>query len=343
MSQPLTLVLALVVLAVASWWGWHGARERERERRAAAVQTARLMQQLDEQRAQVEHARADRAAAQADARANEERLSAALRGSQDGLWEWELDNNRVQLSPRWKSMLGFTSDELPDDLGAWRARVHPSDRGGLEATLQRHLTEVRVDGESRFDHELRLLHKDGSVRWVLSRGVALRRANGAPYRMVGFDTDITRLKHVLAVLDAVAAGTSGRWGTEFFAALVEHFARALEVDFAFITECADYPTTRLRTLAVWKNDGPADNIEYSLVGAPCEVVIQGRDACFHRSGVGVLYPRDVGYEAYLGLPIIASDGRMLGHLAFLDRKPRGDEMLVDSIYRIFVARAAAEM
>ncbi len=187
------------------------------------------------------------------------------------------------------------------------------------------------------------MHKDGSVRWMLSRGVALRRANGAPYRMVGFDTDITRLKHVLAVLDAVAAGTTGRWGEAFFEALVEHFARALEVDLAFITECADTPTTRLRTLAVWSVDGPKDNFEYDLPGSPCEAVVQGRDACFHRSGVGTLFPREAGYEAYLGLPIIASDGRMLGHLAFLDRGVRGDEMLVDAIYRIFVARAAAEM
>jgi hypothetical protein len=43
------------------------------------------------------------------------------------------------------------------------------------------------------------------------------------------------------------------------------------------------------------------------------------------------------------LPIIASDGRMLGHLAFFDSRPRGNDMLVDSIYRIFLARAAAEI
>jgi hypothetical protein len=47
--------------------------------------------------------------------------------------------------------------------------------------------------------------------------------------------------------------------------------------------------------------------------------------------------------SFLGLPAIASDGRMLGHLAFFDTRPRGDEMFVDSIYRIFLARAAAEI
>ena len=60
-------------------------------------------------------------------------------------------------------------------------------------------------------------------------------------------------------------------------------------------------------------------------------------------GCRTLFPREAGYESFLGLPIIASDGRMLGHLAFFDSRPRGDDLLVDSIYRIFLARAAAEM
>jgi GAF domain-containing protein len=56
-----------------------------------------------------------------------------------------------------------------------------------------------------------------------------------------------------------------------------------------------------------------------------------------------MFPLERGYAAYLGMPIRASDGRVLGHLAFFDRTPRGDEMLVDSVYRIFLPLAAAEM
>ena len=83
--------------------------------------------------------------------------------------------------------------------------------------------------------------------------------------------------------------------------------------------------------------------EYALAGTPCaEVVGEGR-TCFHREGLSTLFPREAGYESFLGLPIIASDGRMLGHLAFFDSRPRGEDLLVDSIYRIFLARAAAEM
>jgi GAF domain-containing protein len=191
---------------------------------------------------------------------------------------------------------------------------------------------------------MRLLHTDGSVRNVLSRGIALRDEGGTRVRMVGLDTDVTRLKRVQTVLDAVAEGTAGAFGDEFFRAMVRHFARALEVDRAFITECADDPVTRVRTLAAWSaRDGDIDNFEYALAGTPCaEVVGEGR-VCFHRDGVSALFPREVGMESFLGLPIIASDGRMLGHLAFFDTKARGDDMLVDSIFRIFLARAAAEI
>jgi PAS domain S-box-containing protein len=246
----------------------------------------------------------------------------------------------VHLSPRWKSMLGFESHELANDMQAWRARVHPAERSALEQALARHL-----DGaEARFDHEMRLLHKDGSVRHVLSRGVAIRRESGEPYRMVGLDTDVTRLRRVQAVLDAVADGTAGASGERFFAAMVQHFARALEVDCAFIAECVDHPPTRVRTLAFWSAaDGVVENFEFALAGTPCDEVLNEGRACFHRQGLAELFPREAGFEAYLGMPIIASDGRVLGHLALFDKQPLGDEVLVDRVYRIFLARAAAEM
>lgn len=56
-----------------------------------------------------------------------------------------------------------------------------------------------------------------------------------------------------------------------------------------------------------------------------------------------MFPIEAGFEAYLGLPIVAGDGRVLGHPAFLNSEPLGDEVLVDSVYRIFLARAAAEL
>jgi hypothetical protein len=191
---------------------------------------------------------------------------------------------------------------------------------------------------------MRLLHKDGSVRHVLSRGVAIRRESGAPYRMVGLDTDVTRLWRAQMVLNAVADGTAGTFGADFFAAMVKHFARALEVDCAFIAECVDRPPTRVRTLAYWSADqGVVENFEFALPGTPCEEVVNEGRACFHRRGLAQLFPREAGFEGYLGMPIIGSSGHLLGHLAMMSKQPLDDEVLVDRIFRIFLARAAAEM
>jgi len=334
---PLPAVAAVVA---AGWLVW--ALHRQAQAQAAGF-ARRLAEAEDGARGQRDAAAQSelaRARAETELRAIDERYQLALRGCQDGLWEWDLGSDRVFLSPRWKGMLGFESQEIADDKAGWLGRVHVDDRPALEAALARHLG----GGEGSFDHEMRLVHKDGSIRNVLSRGVAIRRESGAPYRLVGLDTDVTRLKRVQTVLDAVAEGTSGAFGPAFFQAMVRHFARALDVDRAFITECADTPTTRVRTLAVWSiKDGPGENFEYALEGTPCaEVIGQGR-MCFHREGLSERFPREVGWQAFLGLPIIASDGRMLGHLAFFDSRPLGDDMLVDSIYRIFLARAAAEI
>jgi len=327
-------------LACVAWFLWSTRQQVEAERVALAAKLAVSEERSQSHRAAAALSDVARSSAEAERRAAEERYLLVLRGSQDGLWEWNLAAGTMEFSPRWKSMLGLAPGEIGSDRAAWLARVHADDRSGLEAALARHL-----DGsEARFEHELRLLHKDGSVKNVLSRGIALRDESGKATRMVGLDTDVTRLKRVQTVLDAVAEGTAGAFGDEFFRAMVRHFARALEVDRAFITECADDPVTRVRTLAVWSaQGGHGENFEYALAGTPCaEVVGEGR-TCFHREGVSTLFPREAGYESFLGMPIIASDGRMLGHLAFFDSRPRGDDLLVDSIYRIFLARAAAEI
>lgn len=338
LDHPLVLVAA--VLVVAALLVWRIAIAAATQRRVLGARLAELETRLSSQAAELERSEARRADAEADLRTTEERYLLVLRSSQDGLWEWDLDAGSVRLSPRWKAMLGFAPHELGDDLAAWHGRIHPDDRDAFERALAQHIDDERVP----LDHEVRLLHKDGSVRHVLSRGVAMRRDGRRPGRMVGVDTDVTRLRRVHAVLEAVADGTAGTSGARFFCAMVQHFARALEVDTAFIAECIDRPTTRVRTLAYWsRDDGLRGNFEFALDGTPCQEVINEGRSCFHREGLAERFPREAGYAAYLGMPIVASDGRVLGHLALFNRAPLGDEVLVERVYRIFLARAAAEI
>ncbi|CAN5868894.1 hypothetical protein BH11PSE12_BH11PSE12_07000 [soil metagenome] len=129
----------------------------------------------------------------ASLRVSEERWAFALEGSGDGVWDWDLQSNTVQLSRRWKEMLGHTEDEIGEQLSEWSSRVHPDDMPDVMRDVQANLA-----GTTRsFSNEHRVLCKDGSYLWVLDRGMVVRRdALGAPLRMVGTHTDISQRKQM---------------------------------------------------------------------------------------------------------------------------------------------------
>ncbi|NOR56007.1 MAG: PAS domain-containing protein [Sulfurovum sp.] len=116
-----------------------------------------------------------------------ERLKLAFDGSHDGLWDWNLIDNSVYFSPRWKEMLGYKDDELENHLDSWKSRVHPDD---LEAAL----TNIELcinDREKVFENKHRLQHKDGHWVWIYDRGQVQYNKNGKAIRMIGTHTDLT--------------------------------------------------------------------------------------------------------------------------------------------------------
>jgi PAS domain S-box-containing protein len=125
-------------------------------------------------------------------RKNEERYALALKGTNDGLWDWDVTTNKVFFSARWKSMLGYAEDEFPNTFEAWKERLHPEDVDRAMATIQAYFDKKTQIYES----EYRLLHKDGTYRWILARGMALWNKDGQPYRMIGSHTDLTERKRL---------------------------------------------------------------------------------------------------------------------------------------------------
>jgi two-component system, cell cycle sensor histidine kinase and response regulator CckA len=120
------------------------------------------------------------------------RLALVIRGSNDGIWDWNLLTNEVYFSPRWKSMLGYAEQELGDQFQVWVDLLHPEDRDPAIQQVQAYLS-----GQTPvYEVEHRLRHKDGSYRWILARGVALRDAKGTPVRMAGSHVDLTERKQV---------------------------------------------------------------------------------------------------------------------------------------------------
>lgn len=132
----------------------------------------------------------ERNAAEQRLREQEERWQLALRGNNDGLWDYDIAKKEVYFSRRWKEMLGYQEHELGNLTSEWEKRVHPDDLAGVQAKLADHLSRKTPF----YVAEYRLRCKDGSYKWVLGRGQAVWDENGKPVRMVGSHTDITERK-----------------------------------------------------------------------------------------------------------------------------------------------------
>ncbi len=119
--------------------------------------------------------------------ASEERYALAIRGANDGLWDWDLKTGRVHYSARWKEMLGCEDAQIGDSLQHWISRVHPDDLESIHTAIAAHREQVTP----HFEVEHRLLHTDGRYRWMLARGTAVWDGAGQATRMAGSLTDVT--------------------------------------------------------------------------------------------------------------------------------------------------------
>ncbi len=125
-------------------------------------------------------------------RASEQRSGGMIPEQSYDLWDWDVESNEAHFSPRWKKMLGFSPEQLPNTVDAWHQRIHPADYKRVMADIQNLLdgaTEVCEDTH-------RVQHRDGTYRWILSRAVLVRDANNKPHRVVGTHVDITEPRRI---------------------------------------------------------------------------------------------------------------------------------------------------
>src|SRR5579859_4297588 len=123
-------------------------------------------------------------------RRSEERYALAVSGSNDGIWDWDLEQGEVYFSDRWKEMVGAGPAEIGKDPEEWFRRVHPQDLERVKVDLAEHL-EGRC---ASFESEYRLRHPSKGYRWMLARGLAVRSKDGKPARIVGSQTNINARK-----------------------------------------------------------------------------------------------------------------------------------------------------
>ena len=144
--------------------------------------------------------------------AAEERMRLVIAGSQDAIWDWNLETGDFYYAPRWWQILGYGPEEIRVDARTWSQLLHPGELARAEA----HLEQMRREGLDRLELVMQFRHRDGHYVPVLSRGMVIRDATGRPVRILGTNTDLTERRRAeqermaaLDILQKVAARVPG--------------------------------------------------------------------------------------------------------------------------------------
>ena len=129
---------------------------------------------------------------------NQQPYDQAAGADRVGVWEWDLETQVLFLDPLLKAMLGYDAPDIEDRMEAWQALWHPDDREQVIAALSMHLQGATP----ALEVEHRMIHRDGSLRWFVCRGRAIRERQGKPIRLIGAHTNITERKQLEQALRA---------------------------------------------------------------------------------------------------------------------------------------------
>jgi len=272
-------------------------------------------------------------------RTSEASYRAIFEAAEDAVFVHDWDSGAiVDVNPKACNNYGWSREEMMRlTVEQLSSGVPPFTRSYAMALIER----ARAGEQMRFEWHRR--NRDGSLHWD---EVTLKPAVIAgKKRILAFTREITERKLAEDALRNAALAVSTAEGEQVFEELVRRLSTTLTVDLAFIAVFPEGDRKRLRFLTLWVDGAAQDSFDYALPGTPCETVVgkefraYPRDVC--QQFPAAPWPFDA--QSYAAFPLCDRGGAALGLIAVSDRKPMRDITLVESVLKIFAARAVSEL
>ncbi|MTJ07315.1 response regulator [Anabaena sp. UHCC 0204] len=247
----------------------------------------------------------------------------------------------VRINKAAEELLGYSREEL---IGKSDYDLFPAEEADFFNAKDREvLTKKKnIDIFEEFIHT-----RSQGIRILHTKKLPILDEMGNPKYLLGIAEDITDRKRQQTALQLIVEGTASKTGNEFFRSLVRYLAEVLEVRYAFVTRFVEPTNTKVRTLAFWRGEDFGEDLEYKLVGTPCQHILSG-EILYYPQNIQSFFPdyehlAKLEVESYLAIALHDSMGNILGHLNVLDTKPMLKTQTTELILRIFAARAGAEL
>ncbi len=246
----------------------------------------------------------------------------------------------IQSNAAYRRLIGYSSSELSHM--EFQTLLHPPDRERNMAFI-RQLLEGAIPS---FEIENNYVHKNGNLVSVHKYVSVLRDNRGQPTHIIALVSDITQRKKTEDVLRFLGQCDARSSGQAFFPELARYLAHVLNMDYVCIDRLEEGQLSA-QTLAVFHNGTFQNNMSYTLKDTPCGAVVGQRICCYPRN-VRDLFAKDLVLqelqaESYLGTTLWSAQGKPIGLIAVIGRKPLEDARLAEGILQLVAVRAAGEL
>lgn len=284
----------------------------------------------------------ERKQAEEQLRLSEQRFSSAFEHAPIGIALTAPDGRYIKVNRALCDMLGYTADELQRK--TWQEITYPDD---IEADWNRSCQILEGKSSAYQMREKRYLSKSGNIVWA-SVSVSLVRNNmRQPEYFIVQALDITERKRIEGAVRGIVEGIRVETGTDFFSSMALQLCKATDADHTLIGKFINDGEPAVSSLGMCINRTIAENITYKLTGTPCDGV-RNKGACSYLSGLADLFPdhvmlRELRGQAYVGVPLLDSQRRVVGVMFTMFSAPLADSRFVESVLQVFSKWTAAEI